>query len=907
MPTAPPLPFETPAFDIALQGGGNPIKLFREALKTANEQLADDFNHGASASLLVHRRAHIIDRLLKKLWARHITTEGVTVALVAVGGYGRGELHPGSDVDIQLLMGENQADQLRDAVSSFLAFLWDTGLEVGHSVRTVAQCAEEAEKDITVATNLMEARLLSGNAELLEAMRAAVSPEAIWPSRNFFQAKLLEQVARHRKYHDTAYNLEPNIKEGPGGLRDIQVIGWVAKRHFGAGTLADLVSHGFLTDAEYRALSEGQSFLWQVRFALHVLTGRREDRLLFDYQRTLATQLGFSDGGPNLAVEQFMRQYYRTVKELSRLNELLLQLFQEAILYADEPKVGVSQPQVAAKQSKVGVSQSTPINKRFQSRKGFIEVTSNNVFKRYPFALLEIFLLLQQHPELIGVRASTMRLLRDHLHLVNEQFRKDLRNRSLFMEILRQARGVTSTLRRMNRYGMLGAYLPAFDNIVGLMQYDLFHVYTVDEHTLMVIRNVRRFSRPQFNQEFPLCSEIMQSRIPKQEVLYLAALFHDIAKGRGGDHSELGAEEATAFCLHHGMSQYDARLIAWLVKNHLLMSMTSQRKDISDPDVLTEFATLVGSAAYLNYLYLLTVADIRGTNPSLWNSWKDSLLLELFRGSMRVFLRGLDNPIDQAELISATQAEARSLLTTWGCNGADIERIWAQFTEDYFLRYSPDEVAWHTQAILNHTEMDTPLIIARHQTERGGTELFIHTRIDDRLFARTTHALGQLGLNIVDARVLGSHDGYALDTYIVLEENGEPISDPQRIQDIFARLSERLSHLERDGNAITRRPPRQFKHFAIPTTVHFSHDERKQRTVLELSTADRPGLLSQLGRALLESGVRLQNAKITTFGARVEDVFFITDQDNQPLRDEAALARLRESIHRSLDRNAAAP
>jgi [protein-PII] uridylyltransferase len=875
-------PFDTPEFDAALAGSDNPVALFRRALKAAHQQLKEAFLEGAPAGELVHRRAALIDALLRKLWRRTLAADAEALALVAVGGYGRGELHPGSDIDLQILLRDAQRDALRAPIERFLTQLWDTGLEVGHSVRTVAECAEEAAKDITVATNLMESRWVAGSREMFDAMRAALGPDRIWPSPRFFQAKLLEQTDRHHKYHDTAYNLEPNVKEGPGGLRDIQVIAWVAKRHFGAQTLRELVDHRFLTEAEHHALAEGQAFLWRVRFALHILTGRREDRLLFDHQRTLAAQFGYRDGDANLAVEQFMKHYYRTVMELSRLNEMLLQLFEEAILHADDPGTPV------------------PINKRFQSRKGFIEVTRPNVFQRYPFALLEVFLLLQQHPELKGVRAATIRLIRDHRHLIDDAFRNDLRHRSLFMEILRQPRGVTEQLRRMNRYGVLAAYLTPFAHIVGLMQYDLFHVYTVDEHTLTVVRNLRRFAQAEYAREFPLCNEIMENHIPKPEILTLAALFHDIAKGRGGDHSELGEREAVEFCLHHGMSLYDARLVAWLVRNHLILSMTSQRKDISDPQVITGFATEVRSPMHLNYLYLLTVADIRGTNPALWNSWKDALLLELYTATMRVLRRGLENPIDQAERVAENRSEALRLLENRGVGEEDVVRVWRDFDDDYFLRYSADEIAWHTPAIADAAPGSHPLILVRHQGRRGGTEIFIHTPIDDRLFARATHVLDQLGLNIVDARIIGSRSGLTLDTYIVLEDSGLPIGDPHRERDIYERLRHGLTHLDSE-QAVTRRQPRRFKHFTIPTEVEFDRDERNQRTILELLTVDRPGLLSRVGQALMECGVRLHNAKIATFGARVEDVFYITDRDNRPLADDALLQRLRAAIVRALD------
>ncbi len=912
---APPSPrrglLDSPALEAALavqtgDGSGTALALFRTALQASRQQLKEHFLDNTPATELVHGRAQVIDQLLIHVWRRlvaiappdHKTTTN-DIALIAVGGYGRGELHPGSDIDLLILLQNDNHVHYQARLEQFLMFLWDMGLEVGHSVRSLQECITEAEGDITIATSLMESRLLMGPQTLYEALSSATGSAHIWPSRQFFEAKWQEQIARHAKYHDTAYNLEPNVKEGPGGLRDIQMIGWVAKRHFGATTLHDLVTHDFLTEAEYEALMAGQNFLWQVRFALHTLTGRREDRLLFDHQQEIAQQFGYRNETHRLAVEQFMKEYYRTIMELSRLNEMLLQLFQEAILYANSPATVM------------------PINSRFQSCNGFIEAKHNGIFKRYPFALLEIFLLLQQHPELKGVRATTIRLIRDHRYLINDKFRDDLRNRSLFMEMLRQPRGVTHELRRMNRYGLLAAYLPVFGAIVGQMQYDLFHVYTVDEHTLMVLRNLRRLTVPEFSHELPLCSELIQ-RIPKPEILYLAALFHDIAKGRGGDHSELGAHDAIAFCLHHGLSQYDARFVGWLVKTHLMMSSTAQRKDISDPQVIADFAAIVGDQVHLDYLYLLTVSDIRGTNPTLWNSWKESLLAELYNTTKRALRRGLEHVIDRTERLNEIRQQALAALQQQATDVVAIgysrhpashststslcvEHIWREWGDDYFLRHTADEIAWHTLAILQCTAADLPLVLVRQQSPRGGTEIFIYTHDQEHLFATTTQTLDQLGLTILDARIITANNGFTLDTYIVLEASGEPITNAHRLQEIPAALKQ---HLQSHGQKLasgTRRPPRHLKYFPTPTEITFINDERNQRTVMELITTDRPGLLSRVGQALRESGARLQNAKIATFGARVEDVFFITDKNNQPLRTEVQFTSLRDSMIKYLD------
>jgi [protein-PII] uridylyltransferase len=865
--------------DAALLAGGNRLADFKACVKAGAATLAERFAAGETVEELVPARAQFIDRILIRVWEQHMPAQA-DAALVAVGGYGRGELHPASDVDVLILTRDDPA-RLAEHLEALVMFLWDIGLEIGHSVRSLEQTVEEAEADVTVVTNLMESRLLAGRLDLFETMRATTGPDRIWPSNRFFAAKIAEQQARHRKFGDTAYNLEPNIKENPGGLRDIQMIDWVAKRHFGAQRMSDLVSHGFLTDVEYQALKDGQALLWRIRFALHLLTGRHEDRLLFEHQRELARQFGYRDDGSNLAVEQFMQRYYRTVMELNRLNEVLLQLFQEAILLADEPE------------------QITPINKRFQGRNGYLEVTNPGIFARYPMALLEAFLVFQQHPELRGVRASTIRLIRAHRHLIDERFRNDIKVRSLFMEILKQPAGQTHTLRRMNRYGVLARYIPAFENIVGRMQYDLYHVYTVDEHTLTLIRNLRRFSVPKFAHEFPECSQVF-GEIPKPELLYLAGLFHDIAKGRGGDHSELGAEDAWTFCKHHHLSDYDTGLVAWLVRSHLMMSMTAQRKDIDDPEVVQEFAAAVGDPNRLRYLYLLTVADIRATAPQRWTSWKNALLNQLYRATMRALQRGLENPQAQDELIQRRRTEALRLLADRGIKEADAVALWLQLDLEYFMHATPDEIAWHTARALQLGMPAEPLVEVRPESHRGCTEIFIYSRDRDRLFAHSTGLLDQLGLNIQGARIQTLDDGRAMNSYFVLNHDGGMLTDPFERQRVTETLLHGLSHPDTFDPNVSQRLPRQVKAFLAPPEVSFTQDETNARTELRLTTMDRPGLLSRIGQVFARHGVRVISAKVATVGATAEDTFLITDADGAPLTDADQQQQLRHQISEAL-------
>jgi len=857
----------------ALGTDGDRVAAFRQALADGSASLRLRFEEDEPIEALVRDRARMVDVVLRHAWALHATADERDVALIAVGGYGRGELHPCSDIDVLILLPKSEVSGGHEGIERFLTFLWDIGLEVGHSVRTIDDCQRESAADVSVATTLIEARLLAGPDFLFQAMRRALAQDNVWSSRAFLEAKVAEQQTRHHRYHDTAYNLEPNVKASPGGLRDIQTIGWVAKRHFGADTLDELVDHGFLTAAELRKLRAAQAFLWKARFGLHVITGRREDRLLFDHQIRLAKMFGYEDATYTLAVEQFMQRYYRTVMDVSLLNEMLLQLFREAILGDGEASI-------------------VPLNPRFQVRNDYLEVTSDDVFARHPSAI----------PEIRGVRATTIRALGRHLWLIDEEFRQNPRHHRLFLDMMRAPAGVTHELRRMNLYGVLGRYIPAFGRIVGRMQYDLFHAYTVDAHTLFVVRNLRRLALPRFEHEFPELSRLFAS-LPKPELVLLAALFHDIAKGRGGDHSVLGAVDAEAFCLEQGLSRYDARLVAWLVRNHLLFSVTAQKKDISDPKVIQEFVHAVGDQTHLDYLYLLTVADVRGTNPKLWNSWKSSLFHDFYERAKRALRRGLEAPVDQDELIAETRAAALELLTRQGVNAEQAATVWSRMSAGYFLRHSPAEIAWHTGLLVDRDPADTsPLVAVQQASEHGGNAVLTYMPHRQHNFARTTALLDQMGLNILDARITPLEGGLSLDTYLVLEDTGTPIADRHRAQQIEQQLW-RVLQLPEDATppAVTRRAPRQVRMFATPTQINFTEDTVRGLTILELIAGDRPGLLSEVGKVLLAERVDVVNARILTIGERAEDVFHITDDKGQPLGEEAR-RRLQEKLTEALDR-----
>ncbi|MEM8982246.1 MAG: [protein-PII] uridylyltransferase [Pseudomonadota bacterium] len=848
--------------------GTDTLSATKLCIRELGAQLETRFRAGDDIDVLVRARAAAIDELVCHAWQQIDAITRKRASLVAVGGYGRGELHPFSDIDVTILVDERP--EQADWVSGFLTALWDCGLEIGHSVRTVDDCRTEATADVTVLTTLMESRLLDGGRKRFDAMLAAIEPTQLWDPKAFFEAKSTEQRLRHARYDDSGYNLEPNVKGSPGGLRDIQMVSWIAHRQFGSSRLSELVGHGFLTPGQLQILEDGRRFLWRVRFALHCITGRGENRLLFDHQKQLAELMGYEDARYTLAVEQMMQRYYRTVRELSRVNEMLLQLFEEAILLDPE-------------------TPAVPINSRFKVRNGYLQTTSDSVFSDEPSALLEVFDLLQQHNDIRGVSAWTIGLLRRHLYLIDDEFRNSPKNHRLFLKIISANKGVTHELRRMNRYGVLGLYIPAFGRIVGRMQFDLFHTYTVDEHTLMVVSYLRKLALSEFDHELPAVARVMQS-LEQPELAYLSGLFHDIAKGRGGDHSKLGAVDAEAFCLEHGLEATDAALVAWLVRHHLLLSMTAQKKDLSDPDVIQKFARIVKTKTRLDHLYVLTVADVRGTNPRLWNAWKASLFSELYRLTATALERGLDDPADSDEMIDATRQHAIKATSRTGVNDTARDPVWSILTDEHFLRYRPEEIAWQTR-VLHQYGLDGACYDI--DVSAKAVAIFLYTPRRYRTFADTTAFLDDLGIGVQDARIVAATNGYSFDTYVVSEAARE------RLPDIRERL-DRLIRTAMDPNAdwqptVNRRRSRRARVFDTAIDVRFSGADEGGRTVLELDCGDHPGLLSSVGEVFAENNVNISMAKIVTIGEKAEDVFYLTDLDDEPLDDDHC-ERLRERL-----------
>ncbi|MBI2314062.1 MAG: [protein-PII] uridylyltransferase [Betaproteobacteria bacterium] len=843
----------------------------KRELAEARNRLRVRYLETGSVSGLLEGHSRLVDETLKTVWRELAPPSGVS--LLAVGGYGRGELYPCSDIDLLFLLPAAADAALASKLETVIGLLWDIGLEVGHSVRTVAQCLEESAKDITVQTNLLEARLVAGNRGLFREFEAVLQG-ALDPA-DFFNAKQLEQQQRHLKFHDTAYNLEPNIKESPGGLRDLQTVLWIAGAGGFGNSWARIARQGLITRDEARQIAGHERWLQNLRVRLHYLANRREDRLLFDVQTNLARDLGFADRGFKRASEHLMQRYYRTAKAVSQLSLILLLNLKARLI----PGPGGGERRV--------------LNDRFVVANELLDAARESVFEEQPAAILESFLLLQKRPELKGMSPACLRRLWLAGPRINAAFRRDPANRALFMEILRQPRGITHELRRMNQCGVLGHYVPAFGRIVGQMQHDLFHVYTVDEHILMVVRNLRRFTVAEFAHEFPLCSRLI-NEFERPEVLYLAGLFHDIAKGRGGDHSLLGSRDARRFCREHGLPDQDARLVEWLVENHLVMSATAQKQDLSNMEVISAFAQKVGSDRRLAALYLLTVADIRGTSPKIWNAWKGKLLEDLFWATRRM-LSGAQGTA--AGLVETRQSKVLDLLRLYAIPSHAHERLWSQLDTAYFLRHDAQEIAWHTRLLNYRVNTPDPVIKARLSPAGEGVQVLIYTPDQKDLFARICSFFERIGFSIIEAKIYTTRHGYALDSFLVMEAGGESTQYRDLLSFIEYELAERLRKQTPLEPPLQGRVSRQLKHFPITPEVLIRPDERGNYHILSIVAGDRPGLLSRIARALVKYGVNLESAKIVTLGARAEDTFLIS---GEALADSKAVIRLESDLLEAL-------
>ncbi len=836
-----------------------------KSINQFKQQLGEQIQN-FSVAQFTNKLVNYIDEQILILYQQN-NLHRYALCLLSVGSYGRRELQLYSDVDLIILSSNRLSDAGRKNAESFIQDCWDIGLSISHQITTIKSLAELATGDISVISSLLDMRLIAGKHNLMAELNYQIHPSQMWPSDMFFQAKLEEQEKRYEKYGETAYNLEPNVKYGPGGLRDLQIILSIGKRHFGIKKLVDGIDCGFFNDKEYEELVQCQHFLWKIRNCLHFLAGKAEERLLFDYQIKLSSLLGFQDNNANLAIEQLMKRYFNVIKRTRELNEMLTQWFYETIVLKEKQKI-------------------TPLDDSLQISNKHIEVSNQHIFKEHPIVLLRLFYMLAKHPNIQGIRANTIRLIRQNLYLINRQFRRQKEAKQLFLSIFQQSSPPYDTLHQMNRYGVLGRYLDSFSHVTGQMQYDLFHVYTVDQHTLFVIRNLGRFLDPAYKEKFNLAYQLM-SEIEHKDILYLAALFHDIGKGRGGDHSEIGAREAKEFGLFHYIESDKIGLLVWLIENHLLMSQTTQRSDIYDPQVIHAFCQHLPNPDYLDYLYLLTVADICGTNPALWTAWKDSLLKELYRSAKQAMQheRAL---INETVIIEQKQNLAMSNLLAMGYRHDQVCNLWSSIKNKYFLHESAEIITRHTSSILDCTQYPLVMIMPHHS--QGGTEVFTYQPHRDDRFVIISTVLNNLHCTIQEAFISTGSNNFNLDTFVILDEKNREITSKERVEKIKSSLSFYLKSKERLPSIIKRRQTRTQAHFNVEPSLEFSLYPKQNQTLLFLVTGDRPGLLAAISQVFYQQNIQLHHAKIATAGERVEDTFHLSNEKGQPLTNEEKLA-----------------
>jgi [protein-PII] uridylyltransferase len=844
------------------------IAFFKRRLREGRERIRLRFRERGNAAVVLSSHCRLVDEVLVQLWRGCALPR--RSALVAAGGYGRGELYPSSDVDLLLLVDDTLAAEDKQALETFIGTLWDVGLEVGHSVRSVAQCADLSLRDLTIQTNLLEARVLCGSRTLFERFRANFG--AVLDPQLFCKAKQLEQQHRHERFEDT--NLEPNIKEFPGGLRDLQHLLWITRAAGLGHSWKELVATGLISEEEMSQVVREHRFLSALRVRLHYLAGRREDRLLFDFQTALAGELNLTDRRGRRASELLMQRVYRCANSIRQINAII-------------------QQNVGARIFPPRVEQARRLNERFLVRHELLEAVTEDLFERNPGAILESFNLLQEHHDLKGMRAATLRALWRASNRIGPAFRLDPANRALFMRILRAPSRLVRELRRMNHYGILGRYIPAFGRVVGQMQHDLYHVYTVDEHIIKVVRNLRRFTVPELSHEYPLCSRLIND-FARPEVLYLAGLFHDIAKGRGGDHSTLGAVDARRFCRAHGILREDESLVEWLVRNHLVMSATAQKQDVSDPDVIANFARFVGDDRHLVSLYLLTVADIRGTSPKVWNAWKAKLLEDLFWATRRAIS---GERISTESSVQSRQDEALANLRLYAIPPGAHEKLWARLDTSYFLRHDAQEIAWHARLLNYRVDAQTPVVKARLAPIGEGLQVLIYTPDQPELFARICDFFARTGFNIVEAKIHTTRHGYALDSFLVLDPQGRDAAYRDLMSYIEHELAERIAKRVPLEAPAGGRLSRRVRHFPVTPEIELHPDERGTYRMLSIIASDRPGLLYRIARVLVAYEISLHSAKIDTLGERAEDTFLIT---GQALQDTKAAVRLESDLVQTL-------
>jgi [protein-PII] uridylyltransferase len=901
--------------DVSLAPGGtqthkpkdfNP-KWCREWLQKKNAALDKQFSPRCAIRKLLNERSKHLDELLQMIWRHHTRGQENGLVLISTGGYGREELHPYSDIDLLILTKDGSTGHFQGIISKFIAFLWGLKLQISHSARNLDECITWAKQDLSVFTSLMESRCIAGNHNIYDSLMRRMDKDQLWPSQKFCAARIQKQKERNSRYSNISFNLEPDIKNSPGGLRELQTLLWIARRHFGAKSISQLAKHKFLTSHEARMLSFARDFLWRIRYAMHMHSERCQDRLDFHLQRRLAEF--FSDASPDekQLIEAFMKTYYRWVSKIRLISNLLIRHFEEQILLACKSE------------------RTRKLNARFRLRNQYIEAKNTNVFIENPGALLEIFMLMAQDSNIKGIRVETLRLIYKRRLSIGASYRSDPKNAGYFMGILRSGERVGEVLELMRRYEILGRWLPEFARLHGQIQHDLFHVYTVDVHLVTVTRNINGLIYPgsdftlvapaskdgpkqvsanlEMRSDFALPTQVAR-RTPKSELLYIAALYHDIAKGRGGDHSILGVDDVRKFAKRHGLHENDSELLQFLVRHHLLMSVTAQKKDCNDPEVLMKFSSIVGNIERLNHLYVLTVADICGTNPKLWDGWRASLLHQLYLNARQWMLRGAQEYTGRMEHLHSIKNQGISLLKAQKLPIAKVKALWSHYDDEYFIREKLDDIVWHTRSIIRHND-PKPLVMARKSGEfkfRPATQIFVYWKQRGNILSILSNALERAEASIQYAHIMDTTDQHVLSSFFVMPSEQSASVQAQTYQETLVRLIEKtLSAPNAKLKAVRHLDTPKLKAFTVPLQVSLNYTRNAPHNTLEITTVDRFGLLSCLMQSLSRLNLQLRGARITTLGERVDDVLYITDERGKVVQENAERELLEQKLREDLE------
>ena len=819
----------------------------------------------------LNQRSENTDKLIREAFKKTDLASINDFGIFSVGGYGRGELHPYSDIDLLLLSKTGLSKEEQKKIEKFISLLWDLGLEIGHSVRTLKQAKKQAREDVYTMTNMLEFRKIAGTDELHRMYLSIIDTKNLWRNKSFIQKKVQEQIDRHQSFNNTSYNLEPDIKSSPGGLRDIHTIDWLIKNSARNMSESDKLT-GALTTEERKELNKAKYWLWVIRYLTHLEANREEDRLLFEHQIPVAMKLFPSAKSSNQAAEKLMHRYYRSSLSISEINSTFIQSIRENYELTK-------------------FSRKKKLDSNFFIKNNLIHLYEMEGFKRNPSLLLDLFIKLSENPDVKGIGSQTLRALKRDRDLINSDFRSKKQNILLFLKLLKSKRLLVTQLEKMKDLGILGRYLPEFGRITGQMQYDLFHIYTVDAHTLEVLRNMRWMTLGKSEEKFPLAAKII-NKLPKLEILYIAGLYHDIGKGRGSDHSNLGKVIVKNFCKKHLFTKEDTKLIEWLVENHLLMSVTSQKKDLTDNSVVKEFAEKVSNVETLNYLYCLTVADVSATNPNLWNSWNASLLRQLYDRTKLYFRDSilLNNSIDEKK------TKALKLIKKY--KSSEIENLWDRFYPDYFEGSDHFDLSQHAEIILSSKQETIVEMI--EQDKESLSSIFIHTKDRANLFATIVGILDSENINFIDAKLYGMKNGFCTDLITISDQGNKVDLESTKAKVLIDKLNQALNEKVLKPKIVKKRLPRHLKHFQTTTEITFNHDMSNRWTNLEIKTADRPGLLASICQVFLKHGALIKKARIATYGEKAEDRFSITSKQDTPFIKKNDLNNLLSDLKTSL-------